>query len=399
MCEILVLLLSVSLAQSKSAGNVLLIDSVTSPSHQIWWHRFAHALADHGYNVTLLSCKMIDKPPKNLHPYHLHNLFDLVEDDFNDDNFNFLELSDMNIWTQYIFMNLYWIPFEKGALEAKGFREIMDFPEDFKFELILYDYFGAKVYLSLAERFPEAKLIGGSAYPGIEYTNRITKAPNLPSFVRSFYQNELKDTFCSRLESFLIYLVDEFVSKYHTAEAEKELRKAYTLKRSLSEISSSSVMSFANHHPALDSITPIMPEVIAVGGLQIEDPRPLPKDLEEIFSVPSKGVVLFSLGSNVPSETLGEARLNAITSALAELPEYTFLWKIDLSKLSLEMPKNVSIRSWLPQNDILADNRTKLFMSHAGGLSTQECTWHGQPMLALPVMMDQFPVSSADSTK
>lgn len=31
-------------------------------------------------------------------------------------------------------------------------------------------------------------------------------------------------------------------------------------------------------------------------------------------------------------------------------------------------------------------------MTHAGGLSTQEATWHGIPMLAMPVFLDQFGV-------
>lgn len=37
-------------------------------------------------------------------------------------------------------------------------------------------------------------------------------------------------------------------------------------------------------------------------------------------------------------------------------------------------------------------NNTKLFITHAGGLSTQEAIWHGIPMLAMPVFLDQFGV-------
>lgn len=103
-------------------------------------------------------------------------------------------------------------------------------------------------------------------------------------------------------------------------------------------------------------------------------------------------MILFALGTNVRSELIGETRLRAIIGALAEFPDYHIVWKIDMTKVELKMPANVFVRSWLPQNDILADDRTKLFISHAGGLSTQEATWYGKPVLALPVMIDQFPV-------
>lgn len=181
------------------------------------------------------------------------------------------------------------------------------------------------------------------------------------------------------------------------SQSEEVISKYYKLRKSLEDLSASTTIVLVNHNPVLDFVTPIMPSVIPVGGLQIKKPSPLPKDLEEIFANAQKGIILFSLGSNVKSEMLGRERLQAIIASLAEFPEYSVIWKVDLSKLpDLKIPQNVFIKTWLPQNDILADSRTKLFISHAGGLSTQEATWYGQPMLALPVMFDQFPVSCVD---
>lgn len=381
-----------SVAPTTSAKNVLVVDSVGSPSHQVWWHRFAYALADHGYNVTMLSCKIVEKPSENLHPYHLNNFYDLPVDESGQE-MNYLDLVEMGAWENLYFFQFFLSAFEEMAMEARGFKEVMEFPTDFHFDLIIYDFIGPLVFHMLADRFPEAKLIAASAYPGVEYSNRLSKAPNFASFVPNLYLNDVPETFTERLESFLIYMAEDFVLRYYSyPAAEKILRKTYKPTRSLAEITDSTQLVLVNYHPAISFMSPVMPGVIPVGGLQIADPKPLPQDLEEIFAGSTKGVVFFSLGSNVKSETMGEATLNIIVSALAELADYTFLWKIDTSKLSLEIPKNVFIRKWLPQNDILADNRTKLFMSHAGGLSTQECIWYGQPMLALPVMADQLQV-------
>lgn len=66
-------------------------------------------------------------------------------------------------------------------------------------------------------------------------------------------------------------------------------------------------------------------------------------------------MVLFSLGTNVKSEDLGTDTIIQIMNAFERLPEYIFLWKIDLMNITVHIPKNVYIRKWIPQNDILGE--------------------------------------------
>lgn len=372
------------------ASNVLVLDTVGSPSHQVWMHRLTRAVAEHGYNVTTLTCKVIKDTPVNLHVYHLDGFYQTEDED----PVNFLDMTGMTSIQSYVYFTDFLSQMDYIAMESLAVKQIMDFPKDFQFDLIIYDYLGPAAFLVLADRFPKARLIGASAYPAIEYTDKITSAPHFPAFIPNLYMDDVKETFISRLESFLIYAFTDFTHKYQFYPAsEKTVRGYYPLSRSLLDIEASTSIVLINHNPVLDFVMPVMPAVIPVGGLQIHDPKPLPDDLEEIFAKAEKGVIHFSLGSNVKSELLGEERLTAIVAALAQFPQYHVVWKIDMSKLDLKIPKNVFIKSWLPQNDILADKRTKLFISHAGGLSTQEATWYGKPMLALPVMFDQFPVS------
>ena len=53
------------------------------------------------------------------------------------------------------------------------------------------------------------------------------------------------------------------------------------------------------------------------------------------------------------------------------------------------LPDRIKFRDWLPQNDILGHNKTKLFVSHAGANSQFEALYHGVPMICLPVWADQ----------
>lgn len=53
------------------------------------------------------------------------------------------------------------------------------------------------------------------------------------------------------------------------------------------------------------------------------------------------------------SEDLGDERITHILKAFANFPDYTFLWKFESDKLPIELPKNVFIRKWVPQNEVL----------------------------------------------
>lgn len=114
------------------------------------------------------------------------------------------------------------------------------------------------------------------------------------------------------------------------------------------------------------------------------------QDLKIIADSAPKSLILFSLGTNMRSDRLREHRLKILIETFASLPQYTFLWKFESSNLPIELPKNVHIRKFLPQKEILAHPNTILFITHSGLMSTQESVWYGVPMIGLPIFADQF---------
>lgn len=100
-----------------------------------------------------------------------------------------------------------------------------------------------------------------------------------------------------------------------------------------------------------------------------------------------------SLGTNVESRGLINETITNIVRTFEQFPQYNFLWKFEADKLPIDPPKNLRISKFLPQNDLLAHSKLKLFITHAGSLSTQEALWYGKPCVALPVFLDQFNVS------
>ena len=157
----------------------------------------------------------------------------------------------------------------------------------------------------------------------------------------------------------------------------------------LGDLESRTKIALVNSHPAVNYPQSIPPNVIEVGGLQLQEARPLPKLIDRFMNESIKGAVFVSLGTNVNAKSLGDERINMFLDVMASLPEYNFLWKMDFDQSKFKISKNVMIESFFPQRDILGHHKIKVFVTHGGGLSTQEAIWQGVPMIGIPMFADQ----------
>lgn len=161
---------------------------------------------------------------------------------------------------------------------------------------------------------------------------------------------------------------------------------------SLNELEQKTKLILLNADNAIDYPEPLQPNMILVGGLQITDPKELPTEMKTFVESGKKGTVLMSLGTNVMSSMLGEKILTLILKTFESIPDYNFIWKFEAEphELPVKPAKNVMVAKFLPQNDLLAHKHLKAFITHAGGLSTQESLWYGKPMVGIPFIADQY---------
>jgi glucuronosyltransferase len=148
-------------------------------------------------------------------------------------------------------------------------------------------------------------------------------------------------------------------------------------------------LMLVNSNPAVDYAESLPPNIIQVGGLQIKEPKAVPNDINQFIVRGKKGTVLMALGTNMRSDEIGQEAIHAVLEAFRQIPDFNFLWKFETSEMLGELPVNVMIRDWLPQNDILAHPHVKAFITHGGLLSTHETVWHGVPMVVIPFYADQ----------
>lgn len=100
------------------------------------------------------------------------------------------------------------------------------------------------------------------------------------------------------------------------------------------------------------------------------------------------GVIYLSFGSCIRSADLPPEKLSALINTFRSLKQKV-LWKFENETMA-DLPPNVMIRKWLPQNDLLAHKNLRLFITHGGVFGTQEGVYHGVPMLFIPIYSDQF---------
>ncbi|KAL1256231.1 hypothetical protein QQF64_011776 [Cirrhinus molitorella] len=106
-----------------------------------------------------------------------------------------------------------------------------------------------------------------------------------------------------------------------------------------------------------------MPNVIYIGGFQCKPAKALPHDLETFMqSSGEHGVIIMSLGSfisNLPDEITVE-----IAAAFARLPQKV-IWRYS-GKRPSTLGNNTLLVDWMPQNDLLGQPKTKVFIAHGG---------------------------------
>ena len=104
----------------------------------------------------------------------------------------------------------------------------------------------------------------------------------------------------------------------------------------------------------------------------------------------SKGVIVVSFGSHggVPPPLFAIKLMKAFSEF-----NYTFIWRLQVDEIYpplKKIPSNVHVFSWLPQEDLLAHPRTRLFINHGGNGGQYEAIYHGVPMIVIPLFADQM---------
>merc|ERR1712123_269879 len=144
----------------------------------------------------------------------------------------------------------------------------------------------------------------------------------------------------------------------------------------------------ASSHYVTHGSWPYHPNVIEVGGFHLKEAKPLPAELKSFMDSATDGVVFVSFGSQLRPEQMPEDKLKIFVEAFRSI-KMSVIWKWDGEVPNI--PKNVKISSWLPQQDLLGHPNLKVFVTHGGLGSLVESIYHKTVIVGIPFSNDQRP--------
>nr|XP_008510332.1 PREDICTED: UDP-glucuronosyltransferase 3A1-like [Equus przewalskii] len=158
----------------------------------------------------------------------------------------------------------------------------------------------------------------------------------------------------------------------------------------LSHLLKKAELSLVNSDFAFDFARPLLPNTVYVGGLMAKPVKAVPPEFENfIAKFGDSGFILVALGS-VVNIFQSQYVFKEMNRAFAHLPQGV-IWKCNPSHWpeDIKLAENVKIVDWLPQSDLLAHPRIRLFVTHGGINSIMEAIQHGVPMVGIPFFGDQ----------
>ena len=214
------------------------------------------------------------------------------------------------------------------------------------------------------------------------------RVPALPSFVPTMFCGECTDhmSFTQRLRNTYRHFM-EIVNNPVPAEFKSEwmLHFPNAPAPSRNEILNGAALVINNIDPVLSYPLPTMPNIILAGGLSLRPVKALNSEMVQYLNSSNKDIILLSFGSSLTY--LPDVYLNKFIGAFTKLQQFRIIMKYNGD--SLRFPPNVRISKWLPQNELLAHPKTRLFITHGGNNGQMEALYHGVPMVVVPLFVDQ----------
>ncbi|CAL1673539.1 unnamed protein product [Lasius platythorax] len=381
-----------------SSLSILLIQPTASTSHHVWTMKLLNGLLRKGHHVHVVSIHEANIKGKLAQNLTYAVFGDIMKELHKSEDYDPTEWEKFSIIYTTYFLYSVGVSFCEQTIETKEGKELLEMVKTVEFDVIVQDI---TLYQCLYGLWEVAKgkppVVGFIPFGPAPYIKDFIGGPHYPTIRPYTYAAIAKpEGLWQKTCNTLYYIADDLVRHYYYMPNSQQIAERYIGHkiRPLHEIEKNMTIVLINTHSAFEPGIPLPPNAIEIGGLHAqptagEEAVPYPESIREFLDGAENGVIVISLGTNVNWKSVGLDKLKAVTQALSKLKQRA-IWKLDV-ELPFQVPNNVMIVKWMPQDAILTHKNVKAIWTHGGLLSTQEAIWKGVPVIGMPFFMDQKP--------
>ncbi|CAB3233305.1 unnamed protein product [Arctia plantaginis] len=372
---------------------ILAVFPLTSASHGILGDNMVKYLIESGHEVTYITPFL----RKVVHP-SLH-IVDVSENSklFNENTMNVKLIMDNVVDFQNSdLMTSLLVNIASHTLENSNVQQLIQDPNQ-KFDVVIGEWMFSELYSVFAAIF-ECPLIWFSTIEPHYIILNMVDGPTNPAYTNDYQSKHVHPlSFIERgyeLWKQISVLINKTYKFYYKEEEVYQRLIAPILKKRGRPVPPYEVLRYnaslvlGNTHVALGDAFAMPQNYKHIGGYHIDKiTAPLPENLENLLSNAKHGVIYFSMGSNIKSKDMPIELKRGILKVFGNMKQ-TIIWKFE--EVLSDVPENVHILRWAPQQSILAHVNTVLFITHGGLLSLTEAVHFAIPVIVIPVFADQF---------
>ncbi|XP_023955102.2 UDP-glycosyltransferase UGT5-like isoform X1 [Bicyclus anynana] len=388
------ILILLSYAQS---ARILGLFPHTGKSHQMVFEPLLRKLADKGHHVTVASFFPLKDPPPNYVDISFEGIADVR-----------LESLHLDMFENFGIINR--VPkIRDTIMSLENFRILCTIAVDIcdkvinlpslnealnrEYDVVLMENFNSDcMYGLLRVHGIKAPVIGlSSSFPMPWIGERIGASDN-PSYVPVVATTFTPSmTFLERMENTFWRIYTKLSFRYSVQNEEQALiEKKFGIQiPEFSNLGRNVSLVLVNTYHVLNGVTPLVPGIVEVGGMHLnETKKNVPQYIEKFLNESEHGVVLFSFGSLIRTATLPKYKEEMIVNSLSKLKQRV-IWKYEDSAEQGNLTGNILRVRWLPQYELLQHNKIHAFIAHGGLLGMTEAVSAGKPMVVVPFFGDQ----------
>ncbi|XP_051967164.1 UDP glucuronosyltransferase 1 family, polypeptide B1 isoform X2 [Xyrauchen texanus] len=214
-----------------------------------------------------------------------------------------------------------------------------------------------------------------------------SQCPSPPSYVPRFHSGSTdRMTFVERIQNFIMSAIELALCRIMYASFDELASRYLDADVTYQELIGHGAIWLFRYDFTFEYPRPIMPNMVFIGGINCVKSSELSADVEDFLEGSGEhGIVVFSLGSMVSSMPKEKAAI--FFKAFSMIPQRV-LWRYT-GEMPDNIPANVKLMKWLPQNDLLGHPKARAFIAHGGTHGIYEGICHGVPMVMLPLFGDQ----------